>query len=219
VNLTKIGDEHRRALGLGLSGAHRTGKTTVAEEIARVNECPIIRSSVSSIAKEMGLRADLGLPTRDRIAFQDEVLRRHEAFYEAEAGNGLFVADRTPLDFAAYALTDWQIGADPKSDDWLSEYVRRCMDATSRWFFLVSVVQPGIRYEVRDDKPAPNNLYQEFLNTVLIGLAADHTVKSHFYLMPRGMLKNGERAEAAASVYEDKISSYHGYLKDTLPHV
>lgn len=214
-----LGDEHRKALGLGLSGAHRTGKTTIAREFAANMNCPLVLSSATAVAKDMGIRADIGLPFSVRLDFQAEVLRRFCADCDREGGTGVFVTDRTPLDFAAYALTDWHsTRSTPELDVRLQTYVADCMEATSRYFFTVGVIQPGIRYEVRDDKPAPNELYQEYLNTVLIGLAADHRVKSHFHLMPRYVLKNEERVERLTDYFKAKVTDYQAFLTEYLHH-
>jgi predicted ATPase len=216
----RTGDEHRRALGIGLSGAHRTGKTTVARRFAEVNECPLILSSATSVAKDMGIKVDIGMPIADRMAFQEEVLRRFEDVYETQAGNGLFIADRTPLDFAAYMLTDWHpVTSGSEHNAQIIDYVQRCMTVTERYFYLVSVVQPGIAYVSGDGKPAPNDLYQELLNTTLIGLAADTLVRNHFYLMPRTVTENEERCSHIGHVYSKKISEYHNYLAEVLPQV
>lgn len=214
----KIGDEHWKALGLGLSGAHRTGKTTMAEKLAEANGCPFVASSATQVAKDMGIRADIGMPMEVRLDFQEEVLRRFTRRYAEEGGNGLFVTDRTPLDFAAYALTDWHPErSTPELDDRLSAYVAECMRVTSQYFYMVAVVQPGIRFEARDDKPAPNELYQELLNTTLIGLGMDSQVRSHFCLVPRDCTDLVERVNLVAQRYADKWSQYREFLHEYLP--
>lgn len=216
-----IGDEHRRALGLGLSGAHRTGKTAVAEILAERNDCPFIRSSAQQVAKDLGVKVDFGMPFHERMAYQEEVLRRFKEAYEQEAGNGLFVADRTPLDFAAYVLTDYHPdrvrGLEYDANGWVLDYVRRCMELTGEYFFLVAVVQPGIPYVPEEGKPAPNPLYQEIMNTCLTGLGADHRVKSHFFLMPRNLTDLQERVSVATYVYTDKINAYTQLLASHIP--
>lgn len=214
----KLGDEHRSALGLGLSGAHRTGKTTVATRVAEVNECPLILSSGTQVAKDMGIKVDVGMPMELRRDFQEEVLRRFTGVYEQEAGNGLFVTDRTPLDFAAYAMLDWHPAhSTPELDSWLRDYIKRCMEVTGRFFFSVAVVQPGIPYVSGESKPAPNALYQELLNTALIGLGADHRVKSNFFLLPRTVMDNEERAATIAKFHSARLQGYVEFLENTFP--
>lgn len=214
-----IGDEHRRALGIGLSGAHRTGKTTVARAFAEANSCPLILSSATQVAKDMGIKVDIGMPMSERLAFQEEVLRRFTQVYEESSGGGLFIADRTPLDFAAYLLTDWHPALPDGNDynDEIVDYVRRCMEVTERYFYLVSVIQPGIEYVTGDGKPAKNELYQELMNTTLIGLGSDLRVRNHFYLMPRQVTNNLERCAHLAQIYSRKIDSYQEYMQEVLP--
>lgn len=209
----RLNDEHLKRIGLGLSGAHRTGKTTVAAKLAELNEVPFLTSSASQIAKDMGLTVDLGMPLAERRAFQEEVLRRYIEQYETEAGHGLFITDRTPLDMAAYALVDWgQQKADPEHDEWLMGYVERCMEATSQYFFMVGVVQPGIPYVVGPGKPAPNVVYQEALNTTIIGLAYDPRVRSYVSVLDRSMLDTQDRCVGLANRYAERISNYQDRL-------
>jgi len=205
----KLGDEHLKKLGLGLSGAHRTGKTTVAAQLAELNEAPFLTSSASQIAKDMGLKVDLGMAPSDRRAFQEEVLRRFIEQYEAEAGHGLFVTDRTPLDLAAYAMMDWDHrNTNPEHDAWLMDYVDRCMVATSQYFFLVGVIEPGIPYVTGPGKPAPNVVYQEGLNTTIMGLAYDPKVRSYVCVVGRDVLDTDRRCEILADRYADRVGAY-----------
>lgn len=216
----KLGDEHRLSMGLGISGSHRTGKSTIAKSLAEANKCPFVTSSASAIAADMGIRPDIGMTMEVRLEFQERVLATFVKDYEEQGGSGLFMSDRTPLDLAAYTLTEWHPErSTPEIDARVLDYVRRCMDATGRYFFLVGVIQPGIPFEARDDKPAPNELYQELLNTTMIGLGADHAVKSHFYLMPREITDNGQRCNVMASVYAERLNGYVTKLAEHLPMV
>jgi hypothetical protein len=200
---------------MGLSGAHRTGKSTIAARFAEKNECPFIASSAQAVAKDMGLTVDLNMAPADRRRFQDEVLRRFTAIYETEAGNGLFVTDRTPLDFAAYSLADWRPG-DEEHDAWLLDYVQRCYAVTSRYFYIVGVVQPGIPYVTGEGKPSPNTVYQELLNVIIMGLARDPDVDAGLVVIPRDCTDNDTRVSVLESCYAKQISKVMTDIRENM---
>lgn len=212
----KLGDEHLRGLGLGLSGAHRTGKTTVAKRLQTEKGCPFVTSSASAVAKELGIVADAQLPPEDRRRLQERILEKAVEAYENEGGNGLFVTDRTPLDFAAYALADWGMAADAEHEAWIIDYVDRCMDATSRYFFMVGVIQPGILYVKDEGKPEPNDLYQEVVNTNVIGLARNPRVRAYLTVIERYERDTKARASKLAQDYDARVERYRANLANTL---
>lgn len=205
----------KQALGMGLSGAHRTGKSTIAARFAEKNDCPFINSSASQVAKELGLKVDLNMLPADRRRFQDAVLAAFSTRYETEAGNGLFVTDRTPLDFAAYSLVDWRPGCE-EHDTWLLDYVRRCYEVTSRFFYIVGVIQPGIPYVTGEGKPSPNTVYQELLNTVIMGLARDPDVDAGLVVLPRDCTDNETRVSVLESCYAKQISKVMSDVRENL---
>lgn len=210
-------DDFRKGLGLGLSGAHRTGKTTIAGRLAEANECKFIRSSAGAIAGDMGITVRPGMPMEERLQFQERLLSAFLADYERESDGSMFVTDRTPLDLAAYAMIDWNPTAtDGRLDAWLADYVRRCMDATSAWFFFLGIVQPAIDYVIEPGKPAPNTVYQELLNTTIIGLSFDPTLRSSARILPRRIVDNEARCTAIAAGYAHNISRYQDAVTETM---
>jgi hypothetical protein len=203
-------------MGLGLSGTHRCGKSTLAREIAKANSCPFAESSASAIAAEMGIIVDPGLPYAVRLEFQERVLTAFTASYEA-AGNGLFVADRTPLDLAAYLILDWN-GRDstPEMDAQTLSYIERCFAVANRYFFQITAIQPGIPYKIEEGKPRPNPLYQELLNTTIIGLLYDERLKPCIQLVDRHVLDLGERVDLLSGEYGRNFKGYREDLGKSL---
>lgn len=166
----------------------------------------------------MGFKMDGSEPMERRQAFQDRVLDTYCEAWETESKNGMFVCDRTPLDMAAYVISDWHLGrATPETDAWVSDYVQRCMDATGRYFFAVSLIQPGIKFEARADKPPPNALYQEIMNTTLMGLGGDMRVRSHFLVVPRRMLAVEDRHRYIGEWFFERMKGYSEHLQENLP--
>ena len=202
----------KQAMGLGLCGAHRVGKTTVAAAIAETNGCPFIQSSATTVAADMGLKVDVGMAPADRRRFQTEVLRRFVILYEEQAGKGFFVTDRTPMDFAAYALADWTPG-DEEHDDWIMGYVEDCMDAASKYFYVLALIQPGIPYVSGEGKPALNVVYQEILNTTMMGLCRDPKVDCHFTVLGREVTDTAQRVNGVSNFYVEKATALSVAMK------
>lgn len=203
------GNNTAQAFGCGLTGAHRTGKTTVGKALAGGMQCPFIGSSASGIAKSMGITTFEGMPKVLRREYQEKVLEAFCEAYETESMNGTFVSDRTPLDFAAYVLSEWSpADSDPEHDAWVIDYVKRCKEATSRYFFQVAIVQPGIPFQAEEGKGGGGECLQEVLNTLAIGLITDPEVHSHMMIVPRWMTDNEQRVNCVAAVFGNRFSEY-----------
>lgn len=186
-------------LGIGLSGAHRTGKTTMAQIISDSNGFPFVKSSVSEIAQHMGI--DFSKPVRlaDRLRFQETVMEVFQMAYE-KADGGMFVSDRTPLDVAGYLLADAPTElADLALSERLKAFADNAIELTSRYFMTVVVVQPGIPYIAEPGKPIPNPAYQEKHAALVAGLAADERLSSRVIRIPRSMTDSRARADFLAS--------------------
>jgi hypothetical protein len=206
-----IGDEHLKSLGLGLVGAHRTGKTTIAGYFAKANRCPLVQTSMSAIAAYLDIKIGLDMPFWQRIEFQEEGLRLMEKSYQEEGGNGLFVTDRTPIDLAAYVITAWHpVLADAEQTRWAHRYVQRCIDVTNAYFFQLAVIQPGIPWvtDPTDQKGENIPLYRDNLNAVIIGLCHDERVLPATKIVAKGKLDLAERVLCIAEEYSENIQDY-----------
>lgn len=186
-------DPNVTGLGIGLTGAHRTGKTTIAVKLAEINACPFVQSSSSKIAADMGIDLTRPLTFETRLAFQEEIFRVYDAMYVAQGGR-MFVSDRTPMDLAAYLIADIPNDlSDPVLIGRVNEYVAKCYESMNRHFFTVTLVQPGIPYVMEPGKPLPNSAYQEAINTILIGLVFDLRFRRDLYVMHRELTSLDDR--------------------------
>lgn len=120
----------------GLTGAHRSGKTTLAKEIAEQKNLPLVLTSSSAIFSKMGLSPQDNLTFKQRLEVQKQILADAKEKWDQHDS---FVTDRTPLDFIAYTLADISSGAElSKQDDWaLLDYKQDCFDALIDHFDLV----------------------------------------------------------------------------------
>jgi hypothetical protein len=184
---------------VGLCGAHRTGKTTLARAYAQKRGIPFVETSVSAIWHSLGYDPAKEYDFATRLTVQEEILKRVDAVYAKYAGLD-FITDRTPLDMAAYTLGD-AIGDRVPADCQvrLAQYVNNCFDVTNRRFGMVLLIQPGIPLVDEPGKAAMNVGYIEHLNSLIFGLTVDERLTSLHYYMPRAILKPDDRLAALES--------------------
>jgi nicotinamide riboside kinase len=181
---------------IGLTGPHRTGKTTLARAFAEKADLAFVETSTSAVFKELGFdpKADYDFTTR--LYIQRKVLEDMNRKY-CEAKN-LFITDRTPLDALAYLLADVQRtnvtdGALVKE---LGQYQRDCFDVLNRHFAMIMVIQPGIPLVEEEGKAPANEPYIEHLNALIMGLAVSSKVRCKHFQMPRHVTDLDDRINA-----------------------
>lgn len=193
-------------LGLGLSGAHRTGKTTLAGPIAKDNDVPFVQSSAGEIAKRLGIDINTDVDYGIWLTFHEEILDVFEAEYKIQTTP--FVTDRTPFDVAAYLLARVPANlSDPSLIIRTEIFVRRCFDIANKYFMAVVVIPPAINYVPAPGKPIPNRGHQDAIHLLIQGLVMDERFKRHVEIMPCDITDITERmswiAEASRAAYSD----------------
>lgn len=184
---------------LGLCGAHRTGKTSLAKLYANKHGIKFVETSVSSIWRELGYDPAMTYDFETRLMVQEEILKRIDAKLAEHAGTE-YITDRTPLDMAAYTLADAIGDRVPDScQQRLKNYVQACFDSTNRRFGVVCLIQPGIPIKFEEGKAALNEAYIEHLNSLIFGLTVDERLLCHHYYMPRLVVDMDRRLDALAS--------------------
>lgn len=177
-------------MNVGFCGAHRTGKTTLAMEIARLTGKQFVRTRVSEIFAEHGLHAAQEMDFATRLGIQYRILEGCELDWLNAKTD--FVTDRTPVDFLAYTLGDVQ-GKTEVNQSQFDLYLERCFELTNTFFSALVVVQPGIPLEVAEGKAALNKAYIEHINSLVIGLCHDQRVRSRIITLNREVIDLDER--------------------------
>lgn len=177
-------------MNIGMCGAHRTGKTTLAMELSQLTGKQFVRTRVTEIFKQHGLHAAQDMDFETRLNIQYRILEAcEEDWQKAEAD---FITDRTPVDFLAYTLGDIQ-GKTTVNYESFDTYFNRCIDLSNRLFHTLIVLQPGIPLTEAEGKAALNKAYIEHINSLIIGLCHDQRVNSRIITVERGVIEFDER--------------------------
>lgn len=208
------------ALGCGLAGAHRTGKTTLAKAVAEKMEIPFLTTSASKIATDLGIKIGLDMPFDQRQEFQEAALLSFEELYADGGESKMFITDRTPIDLAAYVMTAWHPAiATDRHHEWAMDYVKRCIDATNRWFFQITILQPSsaITFSEAEQKGENIDIYRESLNASMIGLSYLDEVRAAVHIVERDLTNMEDRIEAVIEEFGGNVFGYQEVVKTTYP--
>ena len=167
---------------LGLCGAHRTGKTTLAIALADRFSFHFVRTTTSQVFAQLGLDPAEPMDFNTRLYVQNHVLDAAELVWQDSAMP--FVSDRTPIDMIAYTLGDIQ-GKTEVDFDLLNQYIERCFDSTNQFFPNLAIIQPGIPLVYAEGKAALNAAYIEHINVLVLGLCGDRRLKAHVFCNDR----------------------------------
>lgn len=180
---------------IGLLGAHRTGKTSLAKQYAEKHGIAFIETSVSAIFKELGYDPAGTFDFATRLTIQEAILERLDKMYGGVVGQA--ICDRTPIDLMAYTAAE-AVGESvtPADQTRFARYVQRCFEMTNKRFSTIILVQPGIPLVMAEGKAALNEAYIEHLNSLMLGLSVDQRVRvPHFYI-PRQLIAMEDRLAA-----------------------
>lgn len=164
---------------IGLLGAHRTGKTTLAKAVAKEAGLSFCETNLSQYLRDAGIDPRVGLPLARRLKVQEGMLDYLESVYVAalKRRRKAVITDRTPLDVLAYTAGDINRGnCGPKVDQLFAAHFGRAVQMTGFFFDRVILVQPGIPLVDAEGKAPPSTSYIEHLNLIMLGLLKHRSV-------------------------------------------
>lgn len=162
----------------GLCGAQRVGKTTLAQEYAKVSGLKFVKTTTSGILESIGMDAKVQYPIEQRMYAQEIILK---GLNEQWMSSDNCIFDRTPLDVLMYMEADVlrDFPQDTELEDRYLKYRSQCFTAALT-FGRTVLVQPGIKI-VEDAGSAPGSRpYMEHLNSLLLGYIADLCLRRDF---------------------------------------
>jgi hypothetical protein len=196
---------------IGLSGAQRVGKSTLAQVWSERTGKPFVATSASATFKRLGLDPRLDYDFATRLAVQVQILNDCVKAYR-DAGAD-FITDRTPLDFMAYLLADVQRqnvrGVEEAA---LMTYMNDCYHVLNAYFPVVLIVQPGIPLIEEEGKAPANPPHMEHINSLLLGLAVDERFHGAHYFVPRKYLDIEQRLQCVDWARRKVLAQHETYV-------
>jgi nicotinamide riboside kinase len=164
---------------IGFTGAHRSGKSTLAALVRAEFNLPFIQSPASAIAADY----DFDMGRDNRLQFGRDIpastgVEMQQAIFDRVVSNldgrAAFVADRTPIDVAAYLLADATAGAGNQYTRAAAvQMINKAIVETQRLFDIVILVPPFGDYVAELGKPPENEAYQEHHHLLCRGILFD----------------------------------------------
>lgn len=170
-------NQHQNNLQIGICGAHRTGKTTLAKALAKSLGISFVEIGTSQIFVMNGLKPDRKMCIDTRLRIQRQILN-HACNVWFEIDEPSYICDRTPIDMMAYTLADIQgrtLSGD--QEEILAKYLEDCREATERYFSQLVLVPPSIPIVPDEGKASLSNGYIEHIHALCSGLAHESYVQ------------------------------------------
>lgn len=192
-------------MSLGLFGAQGTGKTTLAQAFATKENWTLVPSVASACFRELDLPY-IGLSFEDRLRVQELILKRMNAqlWSHSRSGNP-WIADRTPLDLAAYLLAEWGQRCDDLQGEAIMDYVDRCYKMLNTHYAMVVLIQPGIAYVDDGSRPPLNVAFQELHNMLCQSLVRDRRALTYAVQIHREATDLNARVAAVRHFWESNL--------------
>lgn len=195
---------------IGLCGAHRTGKSTLARELAKYG-FEYVDAGVSKVLSDNGFDPE-SIQELGYVEFYmaQKLVLEHimEIAYECSRDlDNTYVMDRTPLDALAYfqcffngrfcyRMSQY---ADDEGENFRQNYERyteMAYSAAHRYVCLIQV-QPGIQLVKEKGKALADEVFIEQLNTLLLGDAStldlEYPSSPFVFIMPRNIIDMNQR--------------------------
>lgn len=180
---------------IGICGAQRVGKSTLAEAFAQEAKIVYLRTSTSAVFAALGKDPKLDHSLEEQVGIQYAILEGLTMQYERAAKeSAIWIADRTPVDMAGYMLAAVQReNCTPELSAMIMAYVDKCIEVANRFFSVLMLVQPGITVVEAEGKAPGVAAYQEHMNLVMFGLLMDPRLGQRHFFMRRDVLDLGAR--------------------------
>lgn len=196
----------------GLSGAHRSGKSTLAKAVAEKMQIHYFACSTTEIARAAGFDPVAPMSFMERVACQMAIL--HGYTKQLREAPRPAITDRTPLDMAAYMLAETTMLSDPNAGGAITKYVYDCCRLTAEQFDVVFLVNRLPGYTVEPGKPPANFAYQWKHELLLRGILSSANLESAVVATP----DLDERVNLVTTVIGQRLEAIKEHLRDIRVH-
>lgn len=195
----------KRPLKIGISGAHRTGKTTLAtifsqSELAKKHNIRLFETNVQNYSLwNLTCKSSDYYTFAERIMIQTEILTILEDNLN-KYHNINFISDRTPLDVLAYLFANIDNTTSKFFDTKTNILIGNALEMIKCHFTHIFVILPGINPLLDTEKVGKtyNSLaYQEAITNQVIGIFYRylHTFNIKMSIIPKHILTTADRVE------------------------
>ncbi len=182
---------------IGICGAHRTGKTTLAKALAKALNMPFVEIGTSAIFAANHLNPANPMDFRTRLYVQQQILKHAvDIWFEMDEP---FICDRTPIDMMAYLYAEVQGDTlDEQTEQELEGYKLLCKSATEKYFHYLFLVPPAIPITAAKGKASLSRGYIEHIHRLCVGFFHDTDSMQAGSRLPRSLTGLDERVKFVA---------------------
>lgn len=179
---------------IGLCGAHRTGKTTLAIALSEALNMPFVPINTIEVFERFHLHPKESIGFRTRLEVQEAVLEKaRDIWFEMDEP---FICDRTPIDMAAYTLAEVQGNTlDKELEQELEHYLADCFMLTTRYFDYLFLIPPAIPL----GKASLSKGYIEHIHRLCVGFFHDSGSLQAGSRLPRSLTDLDARIKFVAN--------------------
>lgn len=195
---------------IGFSGAHRTGKTTLAKEFADRMRLPFLETNIANVSIWEIFNPHDYLTFAERIEVQGHILETIQSiFKEKRNSKSLIVTDRTPIDVLAYLFANIDQTTSQLFDSRVSSFIKSCQILTMKYFSKIFVIQPAISFEKlpnKNGKVYNSFAYQVALTHNILGALTILKQESaendswNFHLIPQDIISLPKRVDFCVKI-------------------
>lgn len=135
---------------IGITGAHKSGKTTLAKAVAKKWGIPFVETSLSDVLRAYGVTPNEELPFARRLEVQQGMIG-HLINVLTDAGDD-FISDRTFMDIAAMTLSFMPHGVSSLESETVRMIVDQCYRAQESFFDKTIIVTNSFEPPVTEDE-------------------------------------------------------------------
>lgn len=157
----------------GLSGASRSGKSTVMRAVAEKAGIAYFATSTAKVVEKLGIELTRPMDLRERLILQLAILENHVE--ETMSLDRPTIVDRTPLDMVAYLFSEFGMASHELMDEnqiaKTMRYMEICHEHTVNNFDMIFTLRPLplVAYKEEAFKPSANPAYHAHYQMVLEG--------------------------------------------------
>jgi hypothetical protein len=182
---------------IGFTGAHRTGKTTTARELAETLHIPFISINIGGADVWKHLVMSDYMTFAERVKVEKELLQYMEDKL-SKINTDDFIVDRCPFDVLAYLLANMDHTVSSIFDDDVAHLIYKCCELTDKYFdhfIFVPIAIKCVEEEGKTGKMYLSAAYRHALSNCIIGAYHAYEKSDKLITIPKQVINLHKRIE------------------------